>query len=125
MKVIHRIRELDSVITINKTKYHFKPVAGVGLVCDIADEDVVRAILAMGPEFELVHPEVAAKVDDDAADDETQMQHDTEKADREAYELMTLEELQEAFHQRYGRAAHPATKHETLVDKLCKPADEE
>lgn len=125
MKVLCDIREIDNIVRFNNSKYVFRKVDGIGpLVCDVDDDAAVAFMLASGPEFSLMDPEVAAEVANKEADEETEMQHDTEAADREAYQLMTLEELQEAFRQRYGKAAHPATKHETLVEKLSKPEEE-
>lgn len=125
MKVLCDIREIDNIVRFNNSKYVFRKVDGIGpLVCDVDDDSAVAFMLASGPEFSLMDPEVAAEVANKEADEETEMLHDTEAADREAYQLMTLEELQEAFRQRYGKAAHPATKHETLVERLSKPEEE-
>ena len=125
MKVLCKIREIDNIVKHNNSTYHFKQVDGVdGLVCDVQDDEAVKVMLESGPEFSLMDPEVAIDLEAKAEEAETQMQHDTEAADREAYQLMTLEELQQAYRERYGKASHPATKHETLVDKLCAPRDE-
>jgi hypothetical protein len=118
MKVLCKIRELDNIVRFNNSKYVFSRVDGVdGLVCDVEDDEAIKFMLRF-PEFSLMDPEVAANVDEQQAGSETQMQSDTAAADREAYQLMTLEELQEVYRERFGRAAHPATKHETLVEKL-------
>jgi hypothetical protein len=126
MKVLCDIREVDNIVHFNNSKYVFRRVDGVkALVCDVDDDSAVAHMLNLGPEFSILDPEVAADVAAKEEEEETEMKHDTEAADREAYSLMTLEELQEAYRERYGKAAHPSTKHETLVDKLSKPADEE
>lgn len=125
MKVLCKIREIDNVVRFNNSVYHFVKVDGVdGLVCDVQDDEAVKFMLESDPVFSLMDPVAAVDLDAKAEEAETQMQHDTEAADREAYQLMTLEELQDAYRERYGKAAHPATKHETLVDKLSKPRDE-
>lgn len=125
MKLLCNIRELDNVVHFNNSKYVFRKVEGVpALVCDVEDDAAVAYMLNLGPEFSIMDPAVAGELSEKEADEETEMQHDTEAADREAYQLMTLEELQDAYRERYGKAAHPATKHETLVDKLSKPRDE-
>ena len=125
MKVLCEIREIDNVVKFNNSTYHFVKVDGVdGLVCDVQDDAAIKHMLESGPEFSLMDPVVAVELEAKKEEAETQMQHDTEAADREAYQLMTLEELQQAYRERYGKASHPATKHETLVDKLCKPRDE-
>lgn len=125
MKVLCDIREIDNIVHFNNSKYVFRRVDGVkALVCDVDDDAAVKFMLESGPEFSIMDPEAAAEVDVKKDEAETKMQADTEAADREAYALMTLEELQEAYKERYGKAAHPATKHETLVDKLSKPRDE-
>jgi len=126
MKVLCNIREIDNIVRFNNSRYVFRKVDGVdALVCDVDDDAAVAYMLASGPEFSLMDPEVAGALGEREADEATEMQHDTEAADREAYQLMTLDELQEAYHQRYGKAAHPATKHETLVEKLSKPRGDE
>lgn len=125
MKVLCNIREIDNIVRFNNSKYVFRKVDGVKeLVCDVDDDSAVAYMLNLGPEFSVMDPAVAAEVTAKQEEEETDMKHDTEAADREAYSLMTLEELQEAYRERYGKAAHPATKHETLVDKLSKPRDE-
>lgn len=126
MKVLCKIREIDNIVRFHGSKYVFHKVDGVdGLVCDVQDDAAVAFMLASGPEFSLMDPEVAAEIGAKEEEAETEMQHDTEAADREAYQLMTLEELQDVYRDRYGKAAHPATKHETLVEKLSKPRGDE
>lgn len=126
MKVLCDIREIDNVVRFNNSKYVFRRVEGVkALVCDVDDDAAVAFMLSSGPEFSLMEPEAAAELTAAQEEEQTEMKHDTEAADREAFQLMTLEELQDMYRARYGKNAHPATKHETLVEKLLKPADEE
>jgi hypothetical protein len=121
MKLLCNIPEVDNVVRYNSSKYVFRRVDGIpALVCDVEDEDAVRYMLGF-PEFSIMDPEAAAVVDETEQQAETKMQADTAAADREAYALMTLDELREEYAQRFGKAAHPATKHETLVEKLLAP----
>lgn len=125
MKVLCKIREIDNVVKFNNSTYRFVKVDGVdGLVCDVQDDAAIKFMLESGPEFSLMDPVAAVDLEAKTEEAETQMQHDTEAADREAFQLMTMEELVDAYKARYGKAAHPATRHETLVDKLSKPRDE-
>jgi hypothetical protein len=128
MKVLCKIREIDNVVKFNNSTYHFVKVDGVdGLVCDVQDDEAVKYMLELDPVFSLMDPAAAVEVEAKQEEEQTQMQHDTQAADREAYELMTLEELQDLYKERFGKASHPATKHETLVEKLLasSPANEE
>lgn len=142
-----KLPEHDNIEVFQGTKYHFiKNSAGV-LVCDVQDDDAATKFLLNSAVYEpyddaAVEAEKLARakagqVDQDEEDSESSDDEDgdgffeeqtgelpgiTKKVEPETkadpYENATLEELQSIYKQRFGKAAHPSTKHETLLAKL-------
>jgi hypothetical protein len=116
MKIVCNIPELDNVVTVGQSKYHFRRGPGGKLVCNVEDEETVAAILSRGPEFELAAPET--ELAEDKLSDEDEEELEAAALARATLESKTLEELQALYAEKFGRASHPASKHETLVEKL-------
>ena len=139
------IPEYDSIeSTPDKSRYHFKKNWLQHLVCDVEDQSHLAWFLGR-PEFTPYDQEDAAEaarqvakakaaeaadVDEDDEDgyfDEAGapppgLNADGSNAeaekDEDPYLNATLEELQAAYKDRFGKASHPSTKHETLLAKL-------
>lgn len=112
MLVRCKIRERDNIERFGHTNYHFKPDLNGNLLCEVDDEEALRHFLSL-EQYEPFDDEEApgdkAEGDDDFFEEDTGTLPGLDP---------TYEELCELYKEKFGKAAHPATKYETLVAKL-------
>jgi hypothetical protein len=102
------------------TVYSFLPNAQGDHVCEVANIDHITRLLAI-PSFEpytAADAQVAADLDA-SSNELTEAEQEIKPELANDLNEMTLEELQAEYHYRFGKAAHPQTKHSTLVKKLA------
>lgn len=123
-----KLPEFDNIELVGKTPYHFKKNTIGHLVCDVEDADAARYLLSKDI-YEPYDDEAVLQastlgdvadlvLDDDDEDffDEPAAPPPGVKAD--PFENATLEELQGMYKEKFGKAAHPSAKYETLLAKL-------
>lgn len=133
MKILCKIkRSGGSHIEMPKdfTVYHFAPNEHGDHVADVSNKEHIKILLGIDA-YEPYDGPAPAAAPAKAAEDETETETETtggqepaadqptdEVAIRAALANLTLEELQAEYHHIYGRAAHPQSKHATLLDKV-------
>jgi len=117
MLVRCNIPEADNIVKVGYSTYHFKKdVAGV-LACEVDDAEHLQHLLGKD-EFEPYEgvEGVAGEVDDD--DDGIFSEVVAPPPGVDPLDNATYEELAAMYQEKFGKAAHPATKHETLLERL-------
>lgn len=107
------IREGGSKITIGETEYHFKPGPD-GHIADVTVKDHVARFLAIPEGYEL------ADLDTPKAPEK---EPEKESEGAPDYSTFTRGELEASYAEKFGKAPHPNTKDETLIDRLTSGVD--
>ena len=101
------IPEIDNILKVDQTTYRFIRISGdrkTPMLCDVVNDTHAAEILQM-PGF---------KKPDDADAKPT----GPDITDPGKFADMTYDELRAAYQMRFGRAAHPQAKFETLLAKM-------
>lgn len=108
--------EADNIEFFGQSKYHFKRNSNGDLVCDVQDPAAASHFLSK---------DIYEAYNADEAPDEAQEADDGVFSEVIApppgvvdLDKATHEELVELYRERFGKAAHPQMKYETLLAKL-------
>lgn len=123
------IPELDNLVTSGASTYHFRRMGdrSTPMLCDVVDTSHAADILSR-PDFRRATVvEAGADADGDDADGDGDDAPPDSGDDQggateipEQYAMDTLDDLREKFRLRFGRAAHPQAKFETLLGRLVQ-----
>lgn len=121
-----KIPELDNIVKVGASVYHFRRRSmdrNTPMLCDVVDTTHAAELLSM-PDF-AKYSKPAKRGADDGDDEDIVGDDDGNPGDTSAvadsrYASMTLEELAVEFKDRFGRAPHPQAKPETLAARLLE-----
>jgi hypothetical protein len=102
-----------------KQTYHFAPNDLDDHVADVEDPAHIKVLLGIDV-YEVYEGQAAVDEPEAPAPEQAEDSAPTDAELTASLEQMTLEELQAEYHHRFGKAAHPQSKHSTLVKKLAE-----